>query len=51
MTQNRTIAALLMAILCMAKRPRHGECDLQFLLSATVDSNGKVVSILDYAKK
>jgi hypothetical protein len=33
------------------KRPKHGERELHFLLSAKLDANGKPVAILDYAKK
>jgi hypothetical protein len=33
------------------KRPKHGECELQFLLSAKLDADGKPIAVLDYARK
>jgi hypothetical protein len=33
------------------KRPKHGEVELHFLMSAKLDADGKPVAVLDYAKK
>jgi len=33
------------------KRPKHGERELHFFLSAKLDAKGKPVAVLDYAKK
>jgi hypothetical protein len=33
------------------KHPKHGEMEFHFLLSARLDSDGKPVAVLDYAKK